>query len=104
MAENQRLNQKIPVEMPAVYLLILATGGDMGSGSIGEFMRLWAEKLCLVNGYEEELWVMQLDKLSKARINLQNILGKDLMAKLETGIEEITAILKDKDLFSKKGE
>jgi len=104
MEKNHSLEQKLNIEMPVIYLLVLAIGGDMWTSKVSDFMRIWAERVCVANGYEKELKIIQLEKLVKHKVCLKTILGEELMKKLEDGTNEVSRALESIDIFEEKKE
>ena len=96
LREN-KLNEEaiaVIVDIPENYLLIIASHGNMGSGDLPTFMKMWAQKLCVENGLSEKLREAQIENTIQLRTRISNVLGTDSMQKIDASISEAIKKLK----------
>ena len=82
------------VEIPVVYLLTIACYGNMGDGELPDLMRVWAERKCKELGYTEDLRKMREEKILTLKTRLTNVLGGELVGKLEEEIDVAVSLIK----------
>jgi hypothetical protein len=78
------------VEIPEIYLMQIASAGDMGSGKLLATMRIWAEKECLRLALDKELRQAKLDNLKELRQRVKNSFGEKVTKKAEAIVKELT--------------
>jgi len=91
------MSEKVRVEIPVTYLLIIACYGNMGDGELPDLMRNWAERKCKELGHAEDLRKMKEEKILTLKTRLTNVLGEKLVGKLEEEIGMAVSLIK-KDL------
>ncbi len=82
------MNGEVTVNIPKLWLLHIATYGDMGSGELGEFLKNWAVKTAIENGLSEELETERKTKLKQLGVNLSNILGMDMVRDIQNSVDD----------------
>ena len=80
--------KKITVEIPVDYLIDIATYGRIGTNEFSKQMQIWAEKEVNSSGFQSELNQSRQEKLEKLRQNLKNVLGSDVMEKVDNAIKD----------------
>jgi uncharacterized protein (DUF3820 family) len=78
----------IQVDIPENYLLIIAAHGNMGSGELPDFMKMWAQKICRENGLDSKLRELQIANAKELRSRISNTLGADAMERIDASISE----------------
>ena len=82
------MNNKLAVEIPKMYLLIIAAHGNMGDGELPDMMKIWAQKECERLGIMKDLKLMQSAHLRELGSRLRNTLGDELFGEMTKTIEE----------------
>jgi len=84
---------KHTVEIPELFLLVIAIHGNMGDGELPDLMKIWARGECGRLGLSEKFRELQKECLDELRLRLRNTLGNDLMNDLENEIDKVTGII-----------
>jgi hypothetical protein len=71
------MSNKHAIEMPEVYLIILAAHGNMGDGEIPTSMKFWAQGEVRRLGLDDKLRKTQEDYTKQLMAQLKNTLGDD---------------------------
>ena len=82
------MNEKHAVEIPEFYLLVMATHGNLGSGTVPKLMQTWATKECERLGLHDQLVELRKRNLEKLRQRLQNVLGEQEVEYIDSAISK----------------
>jgi hypothetical protein len=84
------------VEIPELYLLILAVHGNMGDGEIPGLMKAWARGECERLELREELMRMQNERVRELRDRILKVEGgKELVAAVDKTIKDVLGASND---------
>lgn len=76
-------NKEISCLVPLSFLMQIATHGKMGTGELPSLMRTWSQRIIRENGYSTELKNAQDEKIIQLKESLTNVLGKDVVKKID---------------------
>jgi len=97
--EGELKKGMVAVRMRDDYLLNIATHGNMGTGELSDFMKMWAQRECVRAGLGERFLAMQGEKLLQVKAQLKNLLGDDAVAFIDNGIQEAKEALQHSSFF-----
>lgn len=84
------------VEIPEIYLLILAVYGNMGDGQIPKFMQDWATRECLRLGLHDKLEKERQERYQELKQRVANVIGAQAIEQIENEALKVSEILKDR--------
>lgn len=82
------MNKKHAVEIPEIYLLVLATYGSLGSGKVPKLMQAWATSECERLGLHDQFVALQRRNLVELRERLKNTLGQESVDYIDSAISK----------------
>lgn len=88
---------KHKIEMPELYLIIIATYGKLGTGDTPRLMQLWAKQECKRLGLTDKLREMQRRNIIELRQQIKNTLGKETLDSLDKTMNDMINKLKKKE-------
>jgi len=88
---------KHKIEIPEIYLIIIATYGKLGTGETPRIMQLWAKQECERLGLRDKVREMQRRNMVELRQQIKNTLGQEAIDSLDNAMNTIIKKLKKED-------
>lgn len=83
------MSNKHAIEMPEVYLIILAAHGNMGDGEIPTTMKYWAQGEVRRLGLDAKLRQAQDEHSRQLMQRVKNVLGDDGMKAIGASLKQL---------------
>lgn len=85
----------VTVSIAVEDLVHIATHGELGTGKLGDLMKVWAQRECVNAGLSSELKKSQEAKMKQLRVSLANVLGVDIVRGIEIECEKAAKKLQE---------